>query len=71
MARRPGVLVRVKRDAPGGESPNAYVPELSVQVHANWTPLTPFEQVHEALWDAYVQTVDEVRQAFGKGSSHA
>ena len=60
MARRPGVLVSIKRPAPPGVSPNAYVPELSVQVHANWTPLTPLVEVRQALRDACAQALIDV-----------
>ena len=57
MSGRPGIMVTVRRKAPSGVSPNAYVGELIAEVRCHWTPTTPWVSVETALRDAYEQAL--------------
>ena len=50
------------RPAPPWESPNRYAGELSCEVRCFWTPLTPWEDVEQALADAHQKALTEARE---------
>lgn len=49
MGHRPHVYVIRREWAPGGESPNAHVPEITVEVRVFWPAAAPREQVVTAF----------------------
>lgn len=59
MSGRPGFVVDHRVPADGGESPNAYVAQVSVQVRCNWPPLATQAQVVTALADACLEAIAE------------
>lgn len=60
MGSRPGFIVDHRVPADGGEPPNQYVAQISIQVRCHFPPRASREEVLAALDDAYRQAEQEV-----------
>jgi hypothetical protein len=57
MSSRPRVLTTVRIPTYGGSPPNAYKPEITVEVRAAWPPLADPDAVEHAILAAAHQAV--------------
>ena len=62
MSARPGVVVSIKKPAPGGESPNNFWGAITAEVRAFWPPLASSASVEAAIWEAATEAVRQHRQ---------
>lgn len=53
MSGRPGILVSTKTPADGGESPNRYAPEITVEVRVYWPPKATDAEIYGALHEVW------------------
>lgn len=52
-------IIRIPVD--GGESPNAYIPQITVEIRAAWPPNLGHETtVGNALTEAYTEALNEI-----------
>lgn len=61
MAQRPGFTISHVKSVDGGESPNAYVPRITVEIRVHYPPLQ-IHRVEEVLYAAFHETVTELRR---------
>lgn len=59
MARRKSLVVDVKKEVDGGESPNKYIGLVSVHLRVNWPPRTDPDTVRDAITQAYKTALSE------------
>lgn len=62
MAHRPNVYVSKIIPCDGGESPNRYVPHITVEIRVFAPPHTPAWDVYRALGDAAVEASQGVAE---------
>lgn len=64
MGRRTSASATIRRAAPGGESPNSYIPEVTVDVRVFFPPMTHDSDVRLALHDAYIAVMRQLEDHF-------
>ena len=62
MSSRPSVVVTNRVPSYGGESPNAFVASITVQMRAHWPPLARREEVELAAREAYERLLAELEE---------
>lgn len=61
MSRRRGFETTVRRPADGGEPPNQYVPQITVQIRGYWPPGTEAKHVLSALTEAVLNAAGQIK----------
>lgn len=65
MAHRPNVYVSKIIPCDGGVSPNRYVSHITVEIRVFAPPLTPAQDVSNALYDAFTEAEGGVEERWG------
>jgi hypothetical protein len=64
MARRESVYVVKRVPADGGEPPNRYIPEITVEIRVHFPPDVNRDKVLKAITDAWADGVEKIQPEY-------